>query len=271
MTTSAVSQLEALGFTEYEARAYLALLREGAQTGYQVALASGIPRPNIYPVLARLVQRGAVNKVDAKGAARYRALPSEQMLRNAEREFSVQAEQARRAMAGIAGAGHDEQVWNIDGYDQVIDRARLVIEQSRSELLAGVWSNEAGQLAESVASAEQRGVDVTTLCMQGCTEECGGCAGRIYRCDLEGTMAPRALIVVRDGEELVAGQCYADGSARGAITTMPAFVSIAAQFLQNTAAVGEIARSLGPGISRLLDESARFALQRTGAWTGRSS
>lgn len=67
MTTTAVNQLEAIGFTEYEARAYLLLLREGPQTGYHVAKVSGIPRPNIYPVLSRLVERGAVNKMDAKG------------------------------------------------------------------------------------------------------------------------------------------------------------------------------------------------------------
>jgi hypothetical protein len=264
MTTNAASELEALGFTEYEARAYLALLRGGAQTGYQVAKASGIPRPNIYPVLARLVQRGAVNKVDAKGADRYTALPSEQMLRNVERSFFVQAQRARETMAQLEESRTDEQIWNIDGYEQVLDRARLLIDGATRRLLVGVWSNESARISDSIANAERRGVEVTTLCAQGCPQECGGCTGRLYRYDLEENLAPRTLIVVRDQEELVAGQCYEDGSARGATTRMPAFVSLATQSLENTIAVAEIARSLGPRLLRLLDADARLALERTG-------
>lgn len=264
MTTTAATELEALGFTEYEARAYLALLQAGALTGYQVAKASGIPRPNIYPVLARLVQRGAVNKVDAKGAARYTALPSEQMLRNVERTFTVQAERARQTMAQLDESRTDEQIWNIEGYDQILDRARLVIEESKGQLLVGVWSNESRRLSDAIANAEHRGVDITTLCTQGCPQECGGCTGRLYRYNLEENLAPRTLIVVRDREELVVGQCYPDGSARGATTRMPAFVSIATQFLENTIAVAEIARSLGARLPRLLDDDARLALERTG-------
>jgi hypothetical protein len=211
-----------------------------------------------------LVQRGAVNKADAKGAAQYTALPSEQMLRNVERNFSAQAELARQTMAQIDESRTDEQIWNIEGYDQVLDRARLGIEAARRQLLVGVWSNESARLGTSIANAEQRGVDVTTLCTQGCPRECGGCTGRLYRYGLEENLAPRTLIVVRDREELVVGQCYSDGSARGATTRMPAFVSIATQFLENTIAVAEIARSLGPRLPRLLDDSARLALERTG-------
>ena len=43
--------MQVLGFTDYEARAYLALLQRHPQNGYELAKASGIPRPNIYSVL----------------------------------------------------------------------------------------------------------------------------------------------------------------------------------------------------------------------------
>lgn len=33
-----------IGFTEYEAKAYIALLRLGPATGYQIAKESGVPR-----------------------------------------------------------------------------------------------------------------------------------------------------------------------------------------------------------------------------------
>jgi Cd2+/Zn2+-exporting ATPase len=39
-----LAELTAIGFTEYEARVYLTLLRENPATGYQLGKTSGIPR-----------------------------------------------------------------------------------------------------------------------------------------------------------------------------------------------------------------------------------
>ena len=51
--------LHQLGFTEYEARAYAALVAGGELNGYALAKASGIPRANVYAVAGKLVARGA--------------------------------------------------------------------------------------------------------------------------------------------------------------------------------------------------------------------
>jgi predicted transcriptional regulator len=264
MTTPARRELEALGFGEYEARAYLTLVQEGPLNGYQVAKASGIPRPNIYPVLARLEQRGAVSRTDAKGASRYVALSAEEMLDSVGRNFTTQLARARQAMRDLAEAPVEEQVWNVEGYDRVLDRARGLIERANSELLLEVWSMESLRLAEEVTRAEARGVQVTTLCLQGCPHECGGCRERLYRYDLDSRKDPRSLVVVRDKTELLVGQCYADGSAGGAATKMPAFVALAMQSVQNTIAVAEIARSAGDRLPGLLDEAARETVRRAG-------
>jgi sugar-specific transcriptional regulator TrmB len=55
-----IADLQPLGFTEYEAKAYLALLEKAPLTGYAVASGSGVPRSRIYEVLAGLVRQGAV-------------------------------------------------------------------------------------------------------------------------------------------------------------------------------------------------------------------
>jgi HTH-type transcriptional regulator, sugar sensing transcriptional regulator len=57
--------LTALGFTEYEAKVYLALLREHPATGYQLGKQAGIPRPMVYEALGRLHARGAALKTAA--------------------------------------------------------------------------------------------------------------------------------------------------------------------------------------------------------------
>jgi sugar-specific transcriptional regulator TrmB len=64
-----------VGFTEYEAKAYVALLRLGPATGYQVAKESGVPRSMVYEILNKLVARGAVAPQSFAEMVRYASVP----------------------------------------------------------------------------------------------------------------------------------------------------------------------------------------------------
>ena len=66
-----VTLLQELGFGEYEARAYHALLQHNPVSGYELAKVSGIPRPNIYTVLQKLEERGTVGRVDSDTTTLY--------------------------------------------------------------------------------------------------------------------------------------------------------------------------------------------------------
>jgi hypothetical protein len=56
--TDAAALLLQLGFSEYEARAYLALVQRNPLNGYELAKVPGVPRANIYAVLQKLKERG---------------------------------------------------------------------------------------------------------------------------------------------------------------------------------------------------------------------
>ena len=70
----AVSGLSDLGFTEYEARIYLALLKENPANGYQLSKRTGVPRSMVYEALGRLHARGAVLKSGGARSTIYRPL-----------------------------------------------------------------------------------------------------------------------------------------------------------------------------------------------------
>jgi hypothetical protein len=60
MRLDVLAILQELSFTEYEAKAYLALLEKAPLSGYAVSLNSGVPRSKIYEVLGGMVARGDV-------------------------------------------------------------------------------------------------------------------------------------------------------------------------------------------------------------------
>ncbi|MFZ0390518.1 MAG: helix-turn-helix domain-containing protein, partial [Calditrichia bacterium] len=55
-----------LGFTQYEARAYITLLRNYPSTRYELSKNSGIPRSAIYDVIRRLESYGAVSAISSR-------------------------------------------------------------------------------------------------------------------------------------------------------------------------------------------------------------
>ena len=58
MSEQATAVLENLGFSAYEARAYLGLLQESPINGYQLSKLTGIPRSRVYETLERLTSKG---------------------------------------------------------------------------------------------------------------------------------------------------------------------------------------------------------------------
>jgi len=59
-------KLREVGLTEYETRAYLTLLRNGIQTGREVAAKSKVPPTRVFDALHSLVDKGLVSRIKEK-------------------------------------------------------------------------------------------------------------------------------------------------------------------------------------------------------------
>ncbi len=75
------SGLEEFGLSEYESRAYLALLKHDSLTVSELAYHAQIPRTKAYAVVKTLVRKGLAELLDKK-PVRCRALPPEETLEN---------------------------------------------------------------------------------------------------------------------------------------------------------------------------------------------
>ena len=61
-----LAKLSKLGFTNYEARAYLGLLRNNPATGYEISHQADVPRSVIYSILRKLEAMGVVISIHEK-------------------------------------------------------------------------------------------------------------------------------------------------------------------------------------------------------------
>lgn len=75
-----IDALKRLGLTEYESRAYIAIVEVGEAEASEIAMRSGVPRTRIYDVLSRLENRGLIQKIKGSRPAIYAAIPPEKGL-----------------------------------------------------------------------------------------------------------------------------------------------------------------------------------------------
>lgn len=261
MAKAASDLLQALNFTEYEARAYLVLLDGVSRNGYEAAKASGIPRANVYPVLERLVQRGAAQRVEAHAGRRYTATPPERLLARMDRAHRRSVEAARAALAGLAAPKSDTAVFNLCDRDELLGQARALLDEVESGLLVAIQPTEAAALAPALAAARDRGVSITTLCMEACESECGGCVGGIHRYCLAPAHGTRWLLLVADERRMIAAEM--DLVATQAIATeQTLIVQLAAAYIRQSLALAMLGGALGDRFDGLLSLEARKILDQ---------
>ena len=267
-----VALLQQLGFTEYEARAYLALLQRNPLNGYELAKVSGLPRANIYAVLQKLEERGAVVRIETPDGSRYAPVaPTELTQRIASRFHNVLGA-AQQALADLATPADPEYVWNIRGYAPLLDHAQALLDATQQRLLVAVGRQEASALAEEVARAAQRGVEVVTLCLDECPQECGNCHGTICRhCAVLGT-EQRWLVLVADDAEMVAGEIGPHDEVLAVRTRQQLQVDLASWYIRHSMALTAVLSELRSRQDQPIGPEAQVLLRaadlgdRRGGW-----
>jgi hypothetical protein len=253
-----------LGFSEYEARTYVALVRRNPLNGYELAREAGIPRANIYSVLERLEERRAVLRSEGTTAIRYAPVPAPELLDRLGSEYAGLAQAAKHDLEGLGAAPDFAEVWNAKGYAALLDQARAAIRAAQRTLLIAVAPAEASALAEDMRLIEARGVAITTLCVAACAAECGSCLGQIYRYNALPDRHPRWLIVLADESVLVAGEVTSKNDASVLRTTHKLVVELASAYIRHSIALATITEDLDDRLEQQLSLRTKSVLGSLG-------
>ncbi|MGH8121261.1 MAG: TrmB family transcriptional regulator [Rudaea sp.] len=250
--------LQQLGFTEYEARAYVALVSGGELNGYAMAKATGIPRANIYAVADKLVQRGAAHRIEQPSGVAYVAIAPIPLLHAIEVNQRKAMADARDALSRLSQRSDLPVVLNLRA-DDVLEYARKLIDAAATSLRIALRPTEAVLLAASLRQAHARGVVITTLCLEGCETECGGCAGTIHRLCLAASASTQWLLVVGDDRTALLGH-LAETGVTGLLIEQPLAVELVSAYIQQSIALALLGGELGGRFDGLLSAQTRLLL-----------
>jgi HTH-type transcriptional regulator, sugar sensing transcriptional regulator len=224
MTLDIIKILKDVNFTEYEAKAYLALLEKSPLSGYAVSLNSGVPRSKIYEVLGGLVDRGEV-MVSHENPALYTPLPPNELINLKKRKAESSFEVAEEALENYSYVSlNRENIWNITGYEPILNRTKEAIKEATGRILLEIWAEDAQELKEELQAAAKRGVKILIVSYGDLVFDFAQIHQHDASEEITNEYGGRWIVLSADDREVVAGILSLGEDSRAAWTMHPGLV-----------------------------------------------
>lgn len=236
----AVELLQRVGLNKYEAEAYVALLADGPLTGYELGKRSAVPLSKSYETLERLTRRGLA-LVQPGDPPRYAAEQPGRFVAQTRADQESVLTALASALAGVQRADPADDFWVVRGRENVLARARALIQEARGEILIG-FNGGGDALVEAIDGARARGCRVTAR-------------------RFDDSVGPELIALLADDREALVGtltpasQCQAVTSANPALahSVGAALCSLLAATPVRPVQVPGPAGATGPGAERGTD------------------
>ncbi|MGQ0844129.1 MAG: TrmB family transcriptional regulator [Sporichthyaceae bacterium] len=246
---SVIEELQHLGMSGYEARAYVALVAAGEPlNGYEVAKRCGVPRSTVYETLAKLVGRGAAYEVRVnEDGTGYIALPPTALLDRLRREFDHSIDTLRDALPQLAAPTQVRLIHSLSGRESLLERAKDVIAAAHTDVFLSGFPAEIDPLKAAARRAVEAGVEVSVVTFGEDPDPVGNTTTHRFSSPevvLE-NLGCRLLVVSGDREQAVIGGAVHD-EAWGMYTDDPAVVLVAVEYVRHDIAMHLIADRFAP-------------------------
>lgn len=228
-----IDTLKTLGFSEYEAKAYVCLLRIQPATAYEIARNSGIPTSKIYEVMGRLVDKQVFMPDGEGNKIKYMALLPEEFILRQRQWFSETLTLLETELPALANDKAVSFIWNIGDYDSLMDKARQLIENASAHILLSAWESERDRLEPILEMAEARGVKLAAIHFGRDRKR----AGVLFPHPIEDTLyqekGGRGLVLVTDSSSALMGTIGDGEQTHGAFSANPGFVILAEDYIKH--------------------------------------
>lgn len=151
-----IEALRAFGFTALEAEIYVYLVQHSPATGYKVAKGIGRSFTNTYKALEALREKGAI--IVDEGAIRLtRAIPVEELVARARREFRDQQERLIAGVSRLPRAPADTRIYQLATVEQVYSRATDLLNEAQRSILLELYPQPLARLSDQIQAVASRG------------------------------------------------------------------------------------------------------------------
>jgi len=250
---TATSRLARLGFTSYEAKAYIALLKENPLTAYEIAKNSGIPSSKIYEVIRKLENRNTVQSIHSKNSKLFIPLSPDEFVQNFRLTVEDNLQVVSNALKGFKVGIDSSYTWHINSYDDMMVRANRMIRTARSTVLLLTWPDELSSTINTLHEALEQHARIAIV-HYGATNIK---IGQIYHHPVNDTIyaekGVRGFTLITDSREALIGKLN-DEQTEAIWSMNEIFVMNAEDYLRHDIYMIKILRRFNPTLKETFGE-----------------
>ncbi|HTT45697.1 MAG TPA: helix-turn-helix domain-containing protein [Thermoplasmata archaeon] len=160
----AAEVLGKVGLTQYEARAYIALVARGLGDAATLATAAGIPRTSAYKVLESLAEKGYAKPTGGKPIL-FRPTPPLDVAETLKGAIQEVFEKLALLHRVVAEHGEPQLVYLLSGRERVLQKIGELLDQSTGAFILTTpqLADLRDELGKKIQHAVKRGVHVTFI------------------------------------------------------------------------------------------------------------
>jgi sugar-specific transcriptional regulator TrmB len=223
--------LQELGLSLYEARLYLGLLTRGPQNGNELSRTSGVPSSKVYAMLERLAAAGIVAHTRRGTTVEYVSVPPEDVLHKLRERYTKPLDYLEATLPTIVSSDPEPDVLQVSGRDAIIDHARAIVRNARSEIYLSIWGENLDLLRSDLAAADARGVRIFGMLYGEGELDVGWWQHHSYRETVASRIGGRMLTIVADGSEALIAHMPERGDPTAVRTQNPVLCLVAEEYL----------------------------------------
>ncbi|MEN8906573.1 MAG: helix-turn-helix domain-containing protein [Clostridiales bacterium] len=227
------NKLLKIGFTEYEAKAYISLLAQNPATAYEIAKNSSIPTSKIYEVLAKLVDKEIIMVIEKDKKKKYVPKNPDEMIESYKSKMENTLEELKVNLNNISVNNDLSYIWNIIDYDYLIDTANRIITDSKKELLISVWPEELILIKDCLHKARENNVKIAIVNFSDTDDD----LGQVYKHPIRDTIysekGGRGFVIISDSKEVLFGMVDDQNNVQGANSLNSGFIAMAEDYIKH--------------------------------------
>jgi sugar-specific transcriptional regulator TrmB len=243
--------LLALGFSEYEARAYFALYQLQPATAYEVSKLAGLPKANAYSVLESLSKKEAAQPI-SENPVRYVVVTPSVLFERIATATSKRCAKLIESIPAVAQSSDRGYVWSVTGEDAVSAKIEAMIDAAASHVWIKTAENILLPHRKALQRAADRGVAILVILFGTQIDKFQfGEKSRTYLHEGNGIpvgIAPHLVTMTVDFEEALVAEIRAQ--PRGSYTRNRSIVNLAESLLRHEIYFAEIFEMFGQPIQK---------------------
>jgi len=158
--------LQNFGLNQYEAKAYVALIKIGAANAYKISKESGIPRARIYDILESLTVRGIVMLEETNEDTKtYTPIPVNVFLEQIREKWTTTYNYVENELKVIESQDKKQDIYvsTVRGEKNILAFCKTLIRNAKQKVIISIWNPMYSELHVDLQECVQRGCKVSGI------------------------------------------------------------------------------------------------------------